>query len=268
VTGERVDPLGPHLDDERLSALLDGMAEPSDAAHADRCPECATRLVGWRQTRQLVAVRPAVVPEDRREAAIRAALAAFDATEEEDGTGPIDLAAARRRRLQSIGAGRAAAAAAAAVVLVAGLAFGLSRINHNHPISSAGRAIAGPSGSSKRATPSSLINGPASPTSLRPAHKSLGGFTDMSSLIQTLRSTTQAESAPSASYSTVEPTAPVRCPAPFTTAGVTADTPPELERALVYAGTQAVVFVYSRPRSHVVVVENASTCAVLAQGAF
>ena len=40
-----------HLDDEQLSALVDGLAEPADVAHAASCPECTARI-------EIVGARP------------------------------------------------------------------------------------------------------------------------------------------------------------------------------------------------------------------
>jgi len=269
-------PLGPHLDDERLSALLDGLAEPSDAAHADGCPDCTARLAGWSQARRLVAAAPAVAPETRREAAIQAALATFDASGDRSGSGPIDLAAARRRRLGGLGSGRGAAAAAAAIVMVAGLAFGLSRIGHDHTVKSAGPTAASPSATSKAATPRSAGAGSASQANRSAASTerfgtdlmSLGSFPDMSKLIPALRSKTAATLVPGAPFSNATPLTSTRCADAFAAAGVAATTSPDLEAALVYARTQAVVFVFATPHAHTVVVVNGSTCAILARGAF
>ncbi len=265
---------GPHLDDERFSALLDGLAEPSDAAHVDGCPECAARLVGWRKARDLVATAPVVASESRRQAAVEAALAAFDGSERTSVTGVDDLAAVRRRRRVGVGWGRGAAAAAA-VVLVAGLAFGLSRTIHDHAaVKTAGRSEAGASttpkaasnppagasGSSAAATPG-VFGGS---TSASAAQGSLGRVSDMAALIQKLRVTTGAK--PSALHSSTKTSSgPCRPPS---TAGVAATTSPEEVATLEYAGTRAEVFVFELSHSHIVVVVSASSCGILAQGAF
>lgn len=277
MTEGSVGPLGPHLDDERLSALLDGVAEPSDAAHADGCPECAARLAGWSQARRLVAVAPAVASEGQRDAAVQAALAAFDSSERAGGSGPIDLGAARRRRLAGISGGRgAAAAAAAAIVLVAGMAFGLSRIGHEHTTATSARSSeAASSTTAKAAAPSPPAGASASqargvgagPDSASPAQGSLGSFSDMAALIQNLRAQAPAARTPNVLYNSAM-TSLGRCRAPFAAAGVSANTSPEKVATLEYDGTQAEVFVYAMPHSHIVVVVNASTCGVLARGAF
>jgi hypothetical protein len=249
VTGGAENRLGPHLDDEQLSALVDETGEASDAVHADSCPECATRLAGWRQTRQRVAAAQGVAPEGRREAAIQAALAAFDSAGQSGDSAPIVLADVRRVRSRLPGA---VAAVAAAIVLVAGLAFGLSRVHHHPAASSAAGANAmakpararPPAGQGSRASTSQPVSS-----------------SNMSALIQTLRSRSAAPVASSNSSSK-------RCAAPSAVAGVASNSSFESETALEYAGIPALVFVYEASHSHVVVVVNASTCTVVARGSF
>lgn len=91
----------PHLDDELLSAHLDG--EPVEGAdHLDDCPECRARLAALRRVTAAVGTAVTPPPDDRRQAAVEAALGARVL--------PLE---ARRRRL-------AVLAAAAAVVAVLG----------------------------------------------------------------------------------------------------------------------------------------------------
>jgi hypothetical protein len=261
VTGGPENPLGPHLDDERLSGLLDGPAEASDAVHADACPQCATRLAGWRQARQLVAAAPGVAPEGRREAAIQAALAAFDTAEESGDSAPIDLTEVRRRRSRLPAA---TAAVAAAVILVAGLAFGLSRVHHHPAVSSAASGVAGTKTTSNPVlrSPQAGISNAATPLQGVEAGGTNGPATssNMSALIQTLRSRPPAALAPSALSK--------RCAAPSAAAGVASNSSPESETTIEYAGIPSLVFVYETSHSHVVVVVDASTCAVVARGSF
>lgn len=95
-----------HLDDEALSAVLDGEARPDEAAHAEACATCSVRLAELRDAALLVGA-PVPPPDPaRREAAIATALAV------EQGATVIPL----RRRTPPRWLG--AVAAAAAVVMV------------------------------------------------------------------------------------------------------------------------------------------------------
>ena len=63
-----------HLDDEALSAVLDGEAAAEESAHVDECETCRTRLGALRDASVLVGT-PVPPPDPaRREAAIAAAL--------------------------------------------------------------------------------------------------------------------------------------------------------------------------------------------------
>lgn len=68
---------GPHLDDEALSAALDGEASAAGAGHLDRCPDCRARVDHLRSVQALVATAPPVDPA-RRERALAAAVAAME----------------------------------------------------------------------------------------------------------------------------------------------------------------------------------------------
>lgn len=71
------DPL--HLDDEALSAVLDGEASADESQHADTCAACSARLATLRDASMLVRSPVAPADPERRELAIAAALEAFDA---------------------------------------------------------------------------------------------------------------------------------------------------------------------------------------------
>lgn len=102
-----------HLDDEALSALIDGQLS-TGAGHASTCVTCGERLVALRSA--AIAVRqPVAVDPERREATILAALAAADEHRRPDRV-PSLAARARARRLPVL-AGAAAAAVALLVVL-------------------------------------------------------------------------------------------------------------------------------------------------------
>ena len=68
-----------HLDRLQLSDLLDGGSDPATMAHVRDCPQCAAGLESRRRSRRRLAVPP-VPADDDREAAVSAALSAFDAT--------------------------------------------------------------------------------------------------------------------------------------------------------------------------------------------
>lgn len=92
-----------HLDDETLSALLDG--EAGDAgAHLDACDACRARLDAFRRVADVVGAPPPPVPEAIRERHLAAARAVH-------GVPPA------RSRRWAIAAGLAAAAVAAAVAV-------------------------------------------------------------------------------------------------------------------------------------------------------
>src|SRR5687767_4281273 len=69
-----------HLDDEALSAVLDGEADVAESAHADACEVCRARLGQLRDASVLVGT-PVPAPDPaRRDAAIAAALGAGEHT--------------------------------------------------------------------------------------------------------------------------------------------------------------------------------------------
>lgn len=101
-----------HLDDEALSALIDGELSTA-AGHASTCVTCGERLVALRSA--AIAVRqPVAVDAERREVTILAALAAADEGHHSNRV-PSLVARARARRLPVI----AGAAAAVVALLVA-----------------------------------------------------------------------------------------------------------------------------------------------------
>src|SRR5687768_2485329 len=103
-----------HLDDEQLSALIDGeVAEPAPLhEHLDACDVCAARTAHLRAVAARVAEPPPPMVGGDPEAAITAALAVWDAGR------PIALHPARPRRLPP----PAWVGVAAAVLIVLALA--------------------------------------------------------------------------------------------------------------------------------------------------
>ena len=97
-----------HLDDEALSAVLDGEATADESAHADACAECGARLEALRQASLLVRTPVDPPTDEARDRAIAAALAAHNVV-------PL----ADRRRVPPAWL----AAAAIAVVMVGAIAL-------------------------------------------------------------------------------------------------------------------------------------------------
>lgn len=105
----------PHLDDEAISAVLDGEGTADEATHVSSCAECSARLATLREASALVGGPVEPLDAARRDAAIAAAIAASPAD-------VVSLAARRRRRQQVPAWLGAAAAVIVAVVAIGALA--------------------------------------------------------------------------------------------------------------------------------------------------
>lgn len=101
-----------HLDDEALSAVLDGEATDDDALHADGCGVCGARLAALREATLLVRTPVAPASDAEREAAIAAAMAAAPAT-------VVPFRSRRRTMPAWLGAAAAVVVAAGSVALLA-----------------------------------------------------------------------------------------------------------------------------------------------------
>lgn len=111
--------VNPHLDDDGLSAVIDGEATPPETAHVSSCDECQHRLGHLRAA----AVAAAAVPEpppEHRERALAAAVAAGARLDRP--VSHVDEVTARRRTRRPRPLVLAAGALAAAVMVVAGVA--------------------------------------------------------------------------------------------------------------------------------------------------
>lgn len=104
-----------HLDDEELSALLDGEADGRAQEHLGSCDRCAARLAQLQAAAHAVAEPPSPLPPGRRAAIIAAALGAPSGSDV--GSPPEAPPPAPLRR--SLATARPWMAAAAAVVAVA-----------------------------------------------------------------------------------------------------------------------------------------------------
>ncbi len=258
---------GRHLDDIRLSALIDGEGAADDAGHAAECPDCGARLAVWQEAYRLMATPPEPAPPAQRDAAVAAALAQLAPGQPTDPV--VSLVDGRRRRVRW---GRIAAAAAA-VVVVAGVATTIVRSDGgsgSSPVSkSASAGPAAPSASAGPAAPagaSAATNAPGS----RPAQvASLGEVQGPDPLVARLRSTLagppRTGRGPAAAVTPGAQAAFRRCLAPAAAgAGVPVGTPPVLEASLTYHGVPAEVFVFEVAAHHVVEVTAESGCGRLA----
>ena len=256
-----------HLDDERLSDLIDGAGTDHDVAHIADCDQCRARLESWRYATKAVSTLPPA-SEERREAAIEAALSRVgDRTDEEDEV--IDLDARRRRR--HFGLAARLATAAAAVGLIAGVSSALVTSGgggSTHPTSTAAlpRVVAlGDVNNSNELV--AALKGTGGSTALGGTAGEGSGAAGASS-----EGLAQSGSAGGTAGTAIGSVTPAAAPAAKLSApGQTPCSPPAkrygslTERAtLVWKGPPAVTFVYSVSNRHTAVVESSATCKVLA----
>jgi anti-sigma factor RsiW len=255
-----------HLDDDRLSAVVDGLAEPEDAAHAASCPVCQARLQQWQRVLDQLASVPEPTPDaNRRDAAVAAALA-------ENAAG---IEGARKRRLL----GRSpVAGVAAAVLVVAGLAFGLSQAGGGSPKNTSSAAlrpnsstvpstaVGSQSPSPAASAPTAGPAGAATTTIPAPnasnALQNLGAFGTPSALVTTLR-----QAFPYAHSVSGAVAIPSKgCPAKSATDATGTPGPsPVFVAAVTYQGHPSMVSVFATKTGHVAVVETDNACVLLAK---
>lgn len=106
-----------HLDDETLSALLDGEVDAEDRDHARGCERCALRLQQLQDGSRAVAAPPPPPSPERREAMIAAALATASPPHGAGPPGAPPSAPAPRRTPAPAARGRWLAAAAVVAAL-------------------------------------------------------------------------------------------------------------------------------------------------------
>ena len=68
----------PHLDDDQISALLDGEADSGAGAHLSVCPSCRSRSESFDAVRRALAVPPPPAPPAVADRAVSAAMGAWD----------------------------------------------------------------------------------------------------------------------------------------------------------------------------------------------
>ena len=294
---------GPHLDDDRLSALIDGDATPDDLAHAATCSECNRLVAAWREASQLVSIPSDPPPAAQRQAAVEAALkdgaAQPPAPDDDPHAGPVSLAARRDRvrpRAPRALIGPRIAAAAAAVIVIAGVAVAVSHSGGGSTKSStasrstasastasgsiAGRSTAGgqfaaPVSATTLALPSTTSSaasqGSATAAGPLARFEVLAGNQSPASLVASLQaamtptpSTTKSAAQPSPSQVALAPCLN-RAAADV---GVKADSVPALAASLTYQGAAAQVFVFAVGAGHVAAVVAGPACALLTHVAF
>jgi hypothetical protein len=289
-----------HLDDERLSAMVDGEATPGDEQHVRVCAECAASLVAWRQALEDLAAPVRLVDAARRDAAIDAALlaaaAADDATDtrsaaagtaatpsaaaggptadaEGSAVAPVSLADHRRRRSGLVGS--RVAAAVAAVIVIAGVGIGVWQAggggsSHPSAVSSAASNVPAaslPGGSASGGAtapsqqPTSALRVPAAGTSSASLY--LGSYQDSGAVVAALRD----RMAPANTGVQASPPQPAKAP-PIESAPLSPCLSQAAADARVPAGTTPVLvatLIYRNSPAQVYVFEagHAHTAAVV-----
>ena len=259
----------PHLDDERLSDLIEGGGSEADLRHAELCAECKTRLDAWRDAVRAVATPP-TISETSRVAAVEAAMAAVSRSgvvPARDNQQVVDLDGHRKRSRQATTVRIAAAAAAVAAIagVSAVVANGGGHASHRTVTASpttyqtgTGQAAGGSSGAGLPLAP------PASRTDI-------GSIDSTAQLVTALEASGTTGASSGAAFSGAAASAGANptslgsasCPA-TSVAGGTLVT----EATLVWKGTRAVAFVYANPRGHVALVKAIVGCKLLATASY
>jgi hypothetical protein len=243
-----------HLDDEMLSAALDGYGSVADRAHVDSCDKCRERLDALKRVAELVGSPVAGPDQEAREAAVAAALAVYRGSR-------VTPAASRRLFVRPV------LAAAAVLVLVGIGVVALARSSGNSARKASGtiasgRISAGNSTTTGRATgvPSTTLpagaSGNGSSPVLAPAFQApvasapyIGAFTDPGALSVVLRSQLAAsERAPAPERAG----SPISCAEQAATAAGSPAAPPALVVLLQWRGQEAEAVVYRRDGSHAI----------------
>ena len=181
--------IDPHDFDELASAYLDGVASPEEAARVDADPALQARVEELRAVRAALAEVPEV-DAIRRDAAIAAALAAFDEEgAEPDAALPVVPLAPRRRLSPTTVRVLGAAAVVAILALLVPLLTSISGGEDEASVESAGDALesaedAGTDGPDDVAEPEEVPT--ASDSGSRDAY--LGAFPDVDALAEAMES--------------------------------------------------------------------------------
>lgn len=236
-----------HLDDQELSALVDGDATDVERAHLEACDICTGRLRAWRRAVGRLAEVP-VAPETSRDAAVRAAVASAE-----------ERTRARRGVLPWV------AAAAVVLAVAGGVAAGVEAGGSGHTPTVAAGPAATTQTTVSRKTPKAT--GSAANKDLAQGRVGqLGDIPGVAALVTSVRSAlAEGSLAPSAAANTPQSPAefaPVSSCSPDSAAkGASV----RYEARLTYEGKPAVVFVLSRTGGDEAVVLADPGCAVLGE---
>jgi hypothetical protein len=246
-----------HLDDEALSAAIDGEAEAAALDHVATCPACRSRLEALRAVASAVSTPPVPLPAadvDRAiAAALDTALAPAAPSGGRRGLAPVVALFQRRPAM-------AALAAAAVVVLAAGIT-GAVRWGGSSSHPSASVSLARPGAKPFQST-GAPVSGAGSSGAATLAGPDLGAQSDpavvaglVRARIGTLAAAPGARlSGPQPGGAAAAPQAPAVPPSELACAseaaqavGVPATSPLRLVAGLLWRGQPAVVFVFDRP---------------------
>ncbi len=235
-----------HLDDEQLSALVDGEAEADDLTHVEGCADCSARLSSFQAVAAAVTAAPAP-PAGQRDRAIRVALNSAPSDERApvpDGVRPM------RRHITA--RWLPAVAAVAAIVLIGG---GLV-------VALRGGSSSSSKASSGELTAPSQAGGAASRAATGVVD--LGPVAGPDALVAALRgqALSTGPAGPVAGFA--GPGAGCAAPA-AASAGVLATTAPLAEARVVYMGVPSAVFAFATPsgRQAAVAVGAGPACHVM-----
>ena len=251
-----------HLDEHRLSELVDGAGSGADREHVEGCTECRARLGEMQDVIRMVASAPAV-SEAKREEAVQAALAEFNHVQEAGASGQLpgvadlDAHRAKRRRLMGI----RSAAAAAALVTIGGVSALVAETGSGtrHVASKTAASVPRATAGSGSVTGGSGQSGSAgSAVSQLPDLGSIGGDAQLIGALKA-SSPSPPSAEPFASSQQAQSAKNASCQAPAVSNGS-----PVLVATLTWKGTPALAFVYSTQQRRTAIVESSATCKVLA----
>ena len=248
-----------HLDDEALSAAIDGDVEAAALDHVAACPACRNRLEALRAVASAVSTPPAPRPAADVDRAIAAALDAGLAPAATPGAkhGRAPVVALFQRR-----SAIAALAAAAVIVLAAGIT-GALRWGGSSSRPSASVSLARPGAKPFQSTgaPEAAAGSAAGSAGAALAGPDLGAQSDPAVVAGLVRARIggagvapgarangpQAGGTAASPAPAVPPSELACAPEAAQAAGVSATSPLRLVASLVWRGQPALAFVFDRP---------------------
>ncbi len=274
--------ISPHLDDNRLSALIDGEADPGDVEHATACAECGARVAAWEEARRLVAAAPGPPPAPQRDAAVAAALSTANQPEAKEPATPVVSLAQHQigpdRRRRPAWLPRAVAAVAAVLVIVGVVVAAVHAGGPGSSSHSSARGSSGAASGTSGQSPGPAAAAPSSPAREAPSSPArevvhLGAVQGPGPLVAELRSVlgrNPAGPSPTSGSSAAPPdTAVTACLRPAVAdVGLAVGTNPGLQASLTYQGKEAAAFVFHRGSQLVAVVVAVPACGLLAEMTF